>query len=246
MVVSLTVVVAAVIFALADQNRQLKSALARGPSPSVSLAPGDRIPDVGLVDLSGEEAMLHGLLDAGGVVAFLTTSCKWCERSLDHWDLLAEGLRAEGIAFSGISLDPLHASQRYADEHSIQWPLWVLGDQEDRAKIDIASVPQTILIGEGGIVVRIWRGALMVPDLTAITGEAIHKLGARPAAWIPAPPFPGGCRGLIRCESSRTRRADVSAGFRHWFFSPAVLQQLTQTRRKEALGIPYEAVLKDA
>ncbi|HJO05173.1 MAG TPA: hypothetical protein QGG47_14495 [Acidobacteriota bacterium] len=88
LLLTLCVGVAYVMWALASENRELKSEISRLRDQSstlgLALQPGDALPTTLLDDLVGRPATLDALVPGGGVVAFLTTTCPFCKETLPN------------------------------------------------------------------------------------------------------------------------------------------------------------------
>lgn len=152
------------LWSLADENRalkqQLSAARAASAPPQNLLGVGDLIADTPLLGLNGDRRGLRALVDGGGVVAFLTTTCPYCEQTLPIWGEIAARAADRGVAFIGISLHDESLTRQYATVHEIEWPLWVLENPLAGFNLKVQNVPYTVLVGEGGTVSRVWLGAL--------------------------------------------------------------------------------------
>lgn len=167
----------AAIWTLVMQNRTLRDALSssRRTAPE-SYQLGEQLPNVGVVDLSGESLELQDLTAEVGVLAFLTTTCPYCRNSLPVWEDVHSELTSRGLPLIGISFDPLENTRRYADEHSIEWPLYVLASDADRDLLKVGGVPLTISIAPAGVITGVWFGELAPEDSTQIIGEVTRTL----------------------------------------------------------------------
>ncbi len=182
---ALTLVIAAgaafLIWSLAAENRQLnaeitdlyaeRNSLQETTALQLSLAEGETVPDTPVVGPAGETATLSELVTRGGVIAFLTTTCPYCQEMLPVWAQVSEQYAARGVPFVGVMLDTAAATRQYVTEHSVEFPLWALADPAT-ADVKVAIVPYTLLV-EGGAVVRdTWPGFLD-PTETAMLAAAL-------------------------------------------------------------------------
>lgn len=166
--------VAWLIWSLAAENRELKARIAElsRPDPAESLVAGDPLPDVALDGPEGPQSTAD-LAAEGAVLAFLTTRCPYCERTLPLWSDLQGRLEKSGIPFVAISLDPPAATRQYAALHDIEWPMWTVTDPDEIPRLEVNSVPYTVVVSPEGRVSDVWLGALLEADLEAI-GEAVE------------------------------------------------------------------------
>ena len=163
----------ALVGSLAVQNRQLKQALALGEGgPAAARTPivGDQLPSVQLISSAGEEQDLLDLVRGGGVVAFLTTTCRFCEASLPAWEKVAQGLAGTGTPFVALSLHGQEQTREFATSKGVAFPLWVLADPTERALLQINAVPVTALVSPTGEIRQIWRGQVTEDQLVGIVG----------------------------------------------------------------------------
>lgn len=167
--------VAFLLWSLATENRALKRQLseirAALAPPQNLLGVGDLVGDTPLLGLDGDRRVLRDLVDGGGVVVFLTTTCPYCEQTLPTWGQIAAGAADRGLPFVGVSLHDESLTREYAAAHQIEWPLWVLENPLAGLDLNVQSVPYTVLVREGGTVSRAWLGALTrreTEDLLAV------------------------------------------------------------------------------
>lgn len=158
------------IWSLAAENREMKqeisdlyaelNALRETTALQDSLAEGDTIPDTPVVGLAGEMSSLAELTSRGGVIAFLTTTCPYCEETLPAWTRLADQYAARGVPFVGVVLGGATPVPDYASRHEIEWPLWTLDGSATAEDVGVSLVPYTALIAPGGHVKQAWSGVL--------------------------------------------------------------------------------------
>jgi peroxiredoxin len=170
---------------LAEQNRLLRETQDRGAYTTAAPrtpAVGDRLPPVSLADLNGSMATVPTLFAQGGVVAFLTTTCPFCEASLPQWSNVAATLSEAGMPFVAISLHDLEATRAYATEHGIAWPIWVAADADSVRELRVNAVPVTAIVSSTAEITQIWRGQLLSADV-----ELILQAAEQPLADFPSP-----------------------------------------------------------
>ncbi len=171
--------VGSLVWTLAEQNRVLKSAVARLGSLNSSrptLSAGDSVPSIELTDVQGRSQNLAELVHGGAVVAFLTTTCRFCESTLPAWTELSDRLATGGIPFVAVSLDDLEASKDFARSAGISWDLWAPSDPSATWDLGVSVVPLTVIVSSQGDIQEAWRGALSNDDVSRIRERAEEVL----------------------------------------------------------------------
>ena len=86
---------------------------------------GDQVSDFELRDETGEPRRLSGLLEKGPVVLFFypIASSGGCTQEACHFRDLAEEFGAAGAQPVGISPDSVSKQRKFADEHTLGYPL---------------------------------------------------------------------------------------------------------------------------
>ncbi len=137
------------------QNRGLVEALAP------QIAAGTRLQMLAGLGLDGRlEAVT--LPQAGSKLLIITFSpgCPACQANQDGWMRLASTLEQEGIRVLWVSRDPIEITRDYCTKHGI--PLSdTLADPPYRTyvRLGLARVPNTLLVGAGGTVEKVWAGS---------------------------------------------------------------------------------------
>ncbi len=174
---SATVVAAAVMLVLVDQNRDMRDELAARRTAPATISAGAKVPDIDLVSLAGKRQSLYAAAEDGPVVvAFMTTTCPGCERNIEAWNRLSDEL-ARG-EFRVISLDGPAATAAYREEHELSWE-FLRGDNVSWPRdIGVRGVPTTLVLGPRGSVLRAEEGALSETDLglivESVAGPAVR------------------------------------------------------------------------
>lgn len=160
LLIALAAAVAYVMVGLVRENRALKARIAELESSPVAdaLPAGAPVPAIELVASGGDREHLDELLANGGVVAFLSTTCPYCEQTLPTWSDLADRYGTRGVPFIGVSLDDRKATDAYVSDHDLGWPLWAPAGTGGVP--GIVRVPYTVLVAPGGHVLESWLGVL--------------------------------------------------------------------------------------
>jgi peroxiredoxin len=138
------------------QNRRLSDALA----PQIST--GTELRMLAGLSLDGRLEQVT-LPESGSNLLVITFSpgCPACQANQDGWMRLVSALERKGVRVLWVSRDPIDITRDYCVKHGI--PLSdVLADPPYRtfAQLGLARVPNTLLVGAGGRVEKVWAGRL--------------------------------------------------------------------------------------
>jgi len=157
---------------LAQENSRFKN---RGAGiPMEQIKAGDYFSLDSLESLSGT-----GPIDttSSSLIFVFTTTCPFCEQSLPYWKKLSELAQSVQLSVFGISLDDKKRTLEYIADTSFVYASYIPGDTKHyQLKNHIATVPQTIVRGHGGIIKAAWSGALNENTLAEVvkTISEIH------------------------------------------------------------------------
>lgn len=150
------VALAAQVVYLVQQNQALKN-----PAPRPQLAAGDAMEPMPVQRLDGVETVLDfAASDGETVLLVFTTTCPVCEQNQGVWKDLYS--RFDGhYDIVGISVGDIPATQEYATDHDLPFPIFVPTEPgEFPSTYKISAVPQTILLDRHGKVKQKWSGPL--------------------------------------------------------------------------------------
>jgi len=141
---------------LFQQNRRLNEALA----PQISA--GTQLQMLAGIAFDGRLESVS-LPAAGSKLLIITFSpgCPACQANQDGWMRLASTLEQKGVRVLWVSRDPMEITRDYCVKHGI--PLSdTLADPPYRTftQLGLARVPNTVLVGAGGRVEKVWAGRL--------------------------------------------------------------------------------------
>ena len=165
---------------LATQNRRLKASirtLVEMQRPR-TLSIGGEVPALELESPRGERSRLDFDLGSPSLLFVFNTSCPSCARTTPHWERLTTSLTgcAEIAAVSG---EPGERIAEYGNEKDPGYDLYSVGQEVLAETYSITVVPQTVLVGSGGIVLGVWPGELSPGDVENI--ERITRRNTDPA-----------------------------------------------------------------
>lgn len=120
-----------------------------------NIVAGNKAREFSLKSLDNKEYSLNALLDRGPVVAaFFKISCPVCQFTFPFLERLHKNQGGDGATFLGISQDDAKASQGFAKEYGISFP--ILLDDENGYVVSnaygLTSVPTIFLIDTDGTV----------------------------------------------------------------------------------------------
>ncbi|MBM3471955.1 MAG: redoxin domain-containing protein [Armatimonadetes bacterium] len=135
-----------------------KAAAAPSEPSQTSPKPGEKALDFTMKDLDGKEVTLSALQGKPVLLDFWATWCGPCKADLPNFKKIVETYGPKGLIVVGVSLDDDEAKLRrfVADEH-IAWPQLFDGKGWQNAiavQYGVHSIPQSLLIGPDGMVVR--------------------------------------------------------------------------------------------
>ncbi|HEX4543351.1 MAG TPA: redoxin domain-containing protein [Candidatus Acidoferrum sp.] len=104
-----------------------------------------------------------GLPSAGSKLLIITFSpgCPACQANKERWMKLANTLEQKGARVLWVSRDPIEVTREYCLKHGI--PLIdAVADPPYRTylQLGLARVPNTVLVGPGGTVEKVWAERL--------------------------------------------------------------------------------------
>lgn len=97
-----------------------------------------------------------------GVLITLSPSCPICKSNQPKWNVITKALEGRGgWRVVWVSRDKVDPTRQYGTENSIDAGR-LLADPVHRTYTQLAldKVPQTIVLGQGGTVEKVWRGKL--------------------------------------------------------------------------------------
>jgi len=135
------------------QNLHLKEALA----PQISA--GTQLQMLAGLALDGRlEQVALPAADSELLIITFSPGCPACQANQDGWMRLASTLEQKGVRVLWVSRDPIEITRNYCMKHGISLSD-TLADPSYRtfAQLGLARVPNTLLVGAGGRVEKLWR-----------------------------------------------------------------------------------------
>lgn len=162
---------------LASQNRRLKASirtLTEMQRPQ-TLSIGGEVPALDLESPESERSRLAFDTGNPSILFVFNTTCPSCQRTAPSWERLSDSLSgcAKAVAISG---EPSERIAEYGREKSPAYELYAVSQEVLAEAYNITVVPQTILVGSGGIVLGVWPGELTPRDVENIERIARRNL----------------------------------------------------------------------
>jgi len=157
LIVFLTIVCTLLII----HNRDLKRNALTSIGQFEPLEPGERVEPFSVQTLDGNTTVIDYSNPAKGYLFFvLSTTCPHCERTLPHWQSIADS-KSENFDVLGISIHNIDETRNFLASKSVGfYTVSVLNDTSFNRKYKINGVPATFLVNGEGVVEKVWVGAL--------------------------------------------------------------------------------------
>lgn len=150
------------------QNQNLKAQIEKlSIQPVAILKTGDKVEPFSVFRLSGDSLEVkYESIDRSTMLWFFTTTCSACQKNLEIWnDIYYENQRSNFYEIIPISLDSIEESRRFFDDMKLPYEVYSLTrHREVIGKYKISNVPQTIIVGEGGVIRKAISGVLTSED----------------------------------------------------------------------------------
>ena len=148
------------------------------------VAAGAPAPDFARVDLDGRPVSLGGL---HGRIVLLDFWATWCAPCIDAAPRLIDlqaRYRDRGVQVLGMSMDddaaPVRALRR---QFHFDYPL-IMGDAELGRRYGVYGLPEQLLIGRDGRVLKIWKGDVPFDSIASEVARAAVAPRRRPPASL--------------------------------------------------------------
>jgi peroxiredoxin len=122
---------------------------------------GMYIPRLELVTLDSQRVIIGDPpLGAREVLFVFDTICPFCGVAAPTWNDIAAQAARRGCNAYGLSLGAPQATARYAAEHGLRFPILLLDSERNKGLLRAEAVPQTLVVGSGGLVLLARPGVL--------------------------------------------------------------------------------------
>jgi peroxiredoxin len=171
------------------QNQRLNEALAP------QIAAGTQLQMLSGLALDGRIEPVN-LPSAGSKLLIITFSpgCPACQANQEGWMKLANALEQKGIRVLWLSRDPIDITRDYCLKHGM--PLVeAVAEPPYRTYLELglARVPNTVLVGSGGTVEKVWAGRLDPAGWNSLYGYFGERQDTSSAASNDIVTKPSGC-----------------------------------------------------
>lgn len=152
------IALAALVFFLARQNRELKARVAgleTQAMPPGTLKTGDRVEPMTLLAESGVPTVVEfGSSKPKTLLLVFSAHCPACEKTLPLWNPFAVRVAATGTRVVGIQLDKGQSASAVV----ARFPVYAVTKPEPAALGKLPYVPAAVVLDGHGIVVKAWFG----------------------------------------------------------------------------------------
>jgi hypothetical protein len=107
--------------------------------------------------LDGKKSLLLFDGEKPTVLYVLSSTCRWCKRNQLNITSLAAARNTE-FRFVGLSISD-NGLKAYLDSSPLPFPVFVTDVKDAAIQVGLNVTPQTVVIGRGGHVERVWVGA---------------------------------------------------------------------------------------
>ena len=142
--------------ALFRQNRHLLEAAAP------QIAAGAQLQMLSGLALDGRVAPVSlPAADSKLLIITFSPGCPACQANQEGWTKLSSALEQKGVRVLWLSRDPMEITRDYCLKHGIALSN-TLADPPYRTflQLGLARVPNTVLVGPGGMVEKVWAGRM--------------------------------------------------------------------------------------
>ena len=148
------------ILLLVQENRELRSALTARRGPFTILNPEEKVPSLVGIDQKGEEVRVGYPSAQQTVLFWFSAACPSCEHNVEFWKELYENHGSEGYRFFGATTAGEGKIEEFLEKFQLEFPVLTVSDYSllDQYKVEV--IPQTMLIDERGLVLKVWPGPL--------------------------------------------------------------------------------------
>lgn len=158
---SLLVLLGILVWALANQNENLKQQL-RNSAEKIFLKIGEQIENFEVYDLHGNKQLFitNDTLDIKEkLLFFFTADCPFCTKNIENWKSLhaTYGSRYE---IYGIGIGNLDEINEYIKTNALPYKVVIPASKNFRKENKIGGVPLTVNISKSGVVKNVWIGTL--------------------------------------------------------------------------------------
>ena len=148
------------ILLLVQENRQLRSALTERRGPFTILNPEEKVPPLVGIDQKGEEVKVEYPSPQLTVLFWFSAACPSCEHNVEFWRELHQEHGSGGFRFFGTTTPGEGKTEEFEKKFRLEFPVLTVSDYSllDQYKVEV--IPQTMLIDQRGVVLKVWPGPL--------------------------------------------------------------------------------------
>jgi peroxiredoxin len=131
------------------------------PAGPVAWSPGDTLPAVSLLSLSGEPLELRVSGESRPILLFIfSPTCSICTQNIPIWKDLFDEAKARSAEVIGISVLDTVRTALYVNQHQLPWDVFCTAGRDGAQALRVERVPMTLLVEGSGTVTEAMRGRL--------------------------------------------------------------------------------------
>jgi peroxiredoxin len=154
------VVLLAANIALIHQNSQLKARLAL-PPPQMEASQGAQVPDLKGFDPDGKPVeVLYGRDSRKVLVLVFSPTCPFCDQNWPKWQQVISSLDRSAVRPVLVDVTSTTTAGFVSQHQLSSLPIILKADPQATVNYRFQLTPQTILVGSGGKVEKVWTGVL--------------------------------------------------------------------------------------
>jgi thiol-disulfide isomerase/thioredoxin len=151
---------------LGQRYRQLAREFVRVRSHLGVLNVGDAVPALRTATVLGDSLSIGEVGQGRQILLYLTKECPYCRATMPAWRNIVQATRdsaARRASVVAIAVDSAETIPKYLESYGIHVPVVALRDRRTRKLFRAAAVPQTVVLGDSGVVMYARLGQIPSP-----------------------------------------------------------------------------------
>ncbi|MEM7585388.1 MAG: hypothetical protein AAF560_18505 [Acidobacteriota bacterium] len=148
---------------LIHQNRELKKTTITAKQ-SKYLSPGDTVPPLRGLDAEGQQIKIDYASQGSSdhrktIVLVFSPKCGWCDVNLPNWHAILDSLDYSRYRVVAVSTDQDGLAKYLSENNLSEITLVQQPAPQDRKEYKMNTTPMTLVVGNGGVIEKVWAGA---------------------------------------------------------------------------------------
>jgi len=134
--------------------------------PVTTLQAGERVPELELKTLAGEQATIAFPAQQPTLIYYFSPTCGWCERNWANFKTILDASQGQ---YRVVGLSPTAKDvDKVLREHDVQFDVYTGVSPEIARAYHLSGTPQTVLVSSKGTVLAAWSGAYLNSQAKAV------------------------------------------------------------------------------